>query len=86
MVFDDKKANLNITEYPNGMDRHIYLKRELSEAVATIKAVYENEVRTISYNVICKIAINLMINQLDGLTDDEAIELLSNQYKEVVLL
>lgn len=86
MVFDDKKANLKINEFPNGMERHVYLKRELSEAVATIKAVYENEVRTISYNVICKIAINLMINQLDGLTDEEAIELLKTQHKEVILL
>jgi len=86
MVFENKKANLIINEYPNGMDRHIYLKTELSESIATIKAVYENEVRSISYNVICKIAINLLINQLEGLTDEEAIELLNNQYKEVILL
>ena len=31
-------------------------------------------------------AFNLMINQLDGLTDEEAIELLKTQHKEVILL
>lgn len=86
MVFDNMKENLVINDFPNGMDRHIYLKRDLSEAMATIKAVYENEVGSISYNVICKIAINLLVNQLDGLTDEEAVKLLNAQHKEVILL
>ena len=86
MVFDNKKADLEINEFPNGMDRHVYLKRELSESLATIKAVYENEVRSISYNNLCKIAINLLVNELDGLTDEEGIELLNKHYKEVILL
>lgn len=86
MVFDNKKANLTINEFPNGMDRHIYLKQEMAETLATIKAVYENEVGNISYNIIGKIAINFLIENLDALTDVEAIELLKNQYKEVSLL
>ena len=86
MVFDKKKESLIIKEFPNGMDRHVYLKRELSEAVTTIKAVYENEVGNISYNIICKIALNYLVNNLNGLTDEEAIELLKNQHKEVILL
>lgn len=86
MVFDSKKEILTINDFPNGMDRHIYLKQELAQAVATVKAVYESEVRTISYNNLCKIAINYLIESLDELTDEEAIELLKNQHKEVTLL
>lgn len=86
MVFETKKTTLDIKTYPNGMERHIYLKNELADAVETIKAVYENEVRNISYNIICKIALNLLINNLEGLTDEEAIELLRHQHKEVILL
>ena len=86
MVFETKKNEVTINDFPNGMDRHIYLKHELAESMATIKAVYENEVRKISYNIICKIAINLLIAELNGLTDEEAIKLLTDQHKEVILL
>lgn len=86
MVFDDKKSILAIKEHPNGMDRHIYLKQELADEVETIKTIYEHEVRNISYNVICKIALNLLIKKLEGLTHEEAIILLRNQHKEVILL
>lgn len=86
MVFETKQTELNVKTYPNGVDRHIYLKSELAEALETIKTVYENEVRTISYNNLCKIAINYFIENLDELTDVEAIELLKNQHKEVILL
>ena len=86
MVFDDKKSILAIKEHPNGMDRHIYLKQELADEVETIKTIYEHEVRNISYNNLCKIAINFLIESLDDLTDVDAIELLKNQHKEVILL
>lgn len=86
MVFDDKTNELNIKTYPNGVDRHIYLKSELADALETVKTVYENEVRNISYNNLCKIAINFLIESLDDLTDVDAIELLKNQHKEVILL
>ena len=86
MVFDDKTNELNIKTYPNGVDRHIYLKSELADALETVKTVYENEVRNISYNNLCKIAINYLIESLDDLTDVDAIELLKNQHKEVILL
>lgn len=86
MVFETKKTELEIKQHPNGMDRHVYLKSELAEALETIKTVYENEVRNISYNNLCKIAINYLIENLDELTDVEAIELLKNQHKEVILL
>ena len=85
MVFDDKVVNLNVNEL-NETDRHIYLKRELSVALATVKTVYENEVAILSYNNLCKIAINYLIETLEGLTDEEAIELLKTQHKEVILL
>lgn len=86
MVFDNKTDELNIKTYPNGVDRHIYLKSELADALETVKTVYENEVRNISYNNLCKIAINFLIESLDDLTDVDAIELLKNQHKEVILL
>ena len=86
MVFDNKTNELNIKTYPNGVDRHIYLKSELADALETVKTVYENEVRNISYNNLCKIAINFLIESLDDLTDVDAIELLKNQHKEVILL
>ena len=86
MVFDNKTNELDIKTYPNGVDRHIYLKSELADALETVKTVYEKEVRNISYNNLCKIAINYLIESLDDLTDVEAIELLRNQHKEVILL
>ena len=86
MVFDNKKEGLSIKTYPNGTDKHIYLKGELADKLETIKTVYENEVRNISYNNLCKIAINYLIESLDDLDDVEAIELLKTQHKEVILL
>ena len=86
MVFDNKKEGLDIKAYPNGTDKHIYLKNELAEALETVKTVYENEVRNISYNTLCKIAINFLIESLEDLDDVEAIELLKTQHKEVILL
>jgi len=85
MIFDNKEVTLNLNEL-NETERHIYLKSELSVALATIKVVYENEVSKISYNTLCKMAINFLIETLEGLTDEEAIELLKTQHKEVILL
>ena len=85
MVFDNQTININLDKL-NETERHVYLKRELSVALATIKAVYEKEVTKLGYNNLCKIAIYHLIETLEGLTDEEAIEFLNSQHKEVVLL
>lgn len=84
MILENKKKELNIIEYPNGMDKHILLDTRRAENLATVKAIYDNEVKDISFNTLFKIAVDTLINHIEGLTEEEAIRFLTKQYKEAL--
>lgn len=85
MIFENKQNGLTIETFKE-TDRHVYLKSELSNGLSIIKAVYENEVTNISYNQLCKMAVNYLIETVENLPENEAIELLKTQHKETILL
>jgi len=84
MLLESKKRELNINEYPNGMDKHIILDTRRAENLATVKAIYDNEVKDISFNTLFKIAVDTLINSIEELTEEEAINFLTRQYKEAL--
>ena len=87
MIFENKKSNLIINNFPHGMDRHIFLKQGMAEQIAIIKAVYDNEFGVnIPYTTICKIAIHHLISVLNELSEEEAVKLLNTHHKEVIFL
>lgn len=84
MLLESKKKELDIINYPNGMDKHIILDTKRAENLATVKAIYEKEIRDISFNTLFKIAVDTLINSIEDLTEEEAIRFLTKQYKEAL--
>lgn len=83
MVFEEKSKGLIIKRYPNGMDRHIYLDNERALNLSTVQAVYENEVnKKISYNILVKIAIDVLTKYIEDESEEEAIEMLKEHHKQ----
>ena len=83
MVFKEKSKELEIKTYPNGVDRHIYLDCERALNLSTVQAVYENEVlKKLSYNMLVKIAIDILIKSIEDKSEDEAIELLKEHHRK----
>lgn len=82
MVFNEKKEGLIIKRYPNGMDRHIYLDSERALKISTIQTVYQHDVlKKLSYNLLMKIAIDSLIESLEELSEEEAINYLKEHHK-----
>lgn len=83
MVFEEKSKGVIIKRYPNGMDRHAYLDSERALNISKVQAVYENEtLKKMSFNLLIKIAIDILIKSLEDLSEEEAIELLKEHHKE----
>ena len=85
MVFEEKSKGLDIKCYPdNGkVDRHIYLDSERASNLDKLQTVYQKEaLKYISYNMLFKIAIDYLIESLEDLSEDDAIELLKEYHKK----
>jgi len=84
MVFEEKSKGLDIKRYPDKVvDRHIYLDSERASDLAVIQSVYQKEaLKYISYNMLFKIAIDFLIESLEDLSEDDAIELLKEHHKK----
>lgn len=87
MVFESKKQGLDIRSYPNS-DRklklvNVYFEPARLTKVDEIKAVYENEVKTVSRIKIIKMAVDNLVKDLEALPSEErAVEYLRELYKE----
>ena len=85
MVFEEKSKGLIIKRYPDGVERHVYLDRERAYELSKIKTVYENEVfRKISFNVLIKIAIDSLMESIEDLSEEEAINYLKEHHKNAI--
>lgn len=85
MVFEEKSKGLIIKHYPEDeiIDRHIYLDSKRMSNLSKVQAVYENEVfKKMSYNMLVKISIDLLIKTLEDKSEEEAIELLKEHHKQ----
>ena len=81
MVFTEKSNGLTIKTYPDGMDRHIYLDSERAFKLSLIKTVYERDVlKNMSYNLLMKIAIDSLLESLEELSEEEAIDYLKERH------
>ena len=87
MVFNTKKEGITIRTYPSGtkVDRHIELDSTRANELATIKAVFEHEVKYISNISVIKIAIQYLLQNLEELPEEEGLELLKHYYKEIMI-
>ena len=82
MVFNEKKEGLIIKRYPNGADKHIYLDSERALEVSTIQTVYQQEtLKKLSFNLLMKIAIDSLIESLEELSEEEAMNYLKEHHK-----
>jgi len=85
MVFESKKQGLNIRSYSDRKLRPINVNFEPARLIEvdTVKAVYGNEVKSISRIKIIKMAVDNLIKDLEALPSEEkAIEYLRELYKE----
>ena len=87
MVFNSKKEGLDVTTYPSGakVDRHIELDSARANELATVKAVFENEVKYISNISVIKIALEYFLQHFEQLPEEEGLELLKHYYKEIMI-
>lgn len=85
MVFEEKSKGLIIKRYiDTGMDRHVYLDGKRATQLATVKKVYEHDVlKKLSYNCLVKIAIDSLMESLEDLSEEEAIEYLKDHHIKV---
>ena len=81
MIFETNQ-NLEIKKYPKGMDRHVYLDPERALKLSIIHSFYRDRTsKKVSYNMLIKMSIDFLINLLEDLSEDEAIELLKELHK-----
>ena len=80
MVFEEKKEGLKLKHHSKYFN--ITLESIRIKKIAILKAVYENEVgEYISSTKIVKIAIDNLVNDLEKLPEEEAVELLEELAK-----
>ena len=80
MIFQEKRTEVNVLHYEEGrkeVERRIKFKKELAEETNVAIAVFnKNSMFNINNSILVNVAINCLFKQLEGLTEEEAIEVL----------
>ena len=86
MLFNEKRKELNknIKKTVEDTSVRIDLEPKRTDKLEIIKEVYSNEVKKISRNKLIKLAIDLLVKEVEGLPEEEAIEFLTELYKEAL--
>ena len=86
MLFKDKRKELNknIKKTVEDTSVRIDLEPKRTDKLEIIKEVYSNEVRKISRNKLIKLAIDLLVKELEELPEEEAVEFITELYKEAL--
>lgn len=82
MLFNEKKEGLELKEHSKYLN--VTLESERLEELAVIKAVYSNEVKPISITKLVKLSIDNLVNDLEELPEEKAVEHLKELYKEAL--
>lgn len=82
MLFNEKKEGLELKQHSKYLN--VTLESERLEELAVIKAVYSNEVKPISITKLVKLSIDNLVNDLEELPEEKAVEHLKELYKEAL--
>ena len=89
MVFESIEKGLgNIEKYPTNKDveKHIFVSGVRANQLVIVKEVFQAKcLKKIFHNDIFNMAIEYFISSLDKMSEEEAIELLEELYKETRL-
>lgn len=86
MLFQEKRKELNknIKRSVENTSVRIDLEPKRTDSLEIIKEVYSKDVRKISRNKLIKLSIDLLVKELKGLPEEEAIEFITELYKEAL--
>ena len=82
MLFNEKKEGLELKQHSKYLN--VTLESERLEELAVIKAVYSHEVKPISITKLVKLSIDNLVNDLEELPEEKAVEHLKELYKEAL--
>lgn len=82
MLFEEKSKDLGLEKPTTETKVRIDLEPEREHKLQVLKEVYSNNIKKISRTKLLKMAIDNLINDLEGLSEEEAIEYIRNLYKE----
>jgi len=82
MVFNEKRKDLEIIQHSKYVN--ITLESKRLEKLAVIKAVYTNEVDSISTTKLVKLAIDNLVKDLEELPEEKAVEYLIKLYEKAL--
>lgn len=82
MLFKEKKEGLELKEHSKYLN--VILESDRVDKLAVIKAVYDNEVKSISITKLVKLSIDNLVKDLEELPEEEAVEHLKELYKEAL--
>lgn len=86
MLFRDKRKELNknIKKTVEDTSVRIDLEPKRTDSLEIIKEVYSKDVRKISRNKLIKLAIDLLVKEINERPEEEAIEFITELYKEAL--
>lgn len=80
MLFKEKRTEVNVLHYEEGrneVERRIKFKKALAEETNVVIAVFnKSSMFNINNSILVNVAMNCLFKQLEGLSEEEAIEVL----------
>ena len=80
MLFKEKRTEVNVLQYEEGrkeVERRIKFKKALAEETNVVIAVFnKSSMFNINNSILVNVAMNCLFKQLEGLSEEEAIEVL----------
>ena len=80
MLFNKKRKEVNVLQYEehrNEVERRIKFKKALAEETNVVIAVFnKSSMFNINNSILVNVAMNCLFKQLEGLSEEEAIEVL----------
>ena len=82
MLFEETLKNKTVVKEPEAKSLTVTLEIEREYNLKRIRIAYSNNIKKISKSKLIKMAIDNLINDVEDLPEEEALEYLRNLYKE----